>query len=147
MKSWAARYGLVLGTIIENWPSQAELDLILVQLEARSEKDSPPSVTDSEFTNSTLSSVIDFESTDSTTRAWLIAPLSELDFSVRAQNIFANLGLRTVGDLVACSEADLRRAGNCGRTDTERDQPILSTSPTEVGYYNQKLEFQDILSR
>ena len=34
LKSWAARHGLVLGTIIENWPSKAELDLLLVQQEA-----------------------------------------------------------------------------------------------------------------
>jgi DNA-directed RNA polymerase subunit alpha len=101
LKSWAAGHGLILGTVIENWPSRTELN---------------PSVDGRAVAaKSTPLNVIDFRSIDATIRAWLIAPLSELNFSVRAQNIFKALGLNTVGDLVTCSESDLRSAGNCGQ--------------------------------
>jgi len=141
LKSWAASHGLALGTTIENWPlegepppqqkakskkhmlpspREGELSVLLAQQKADSKKDSPPSV-------------IDFESADLAARAWLIAPLSELDFSVRAQNVFLNLGLRTVGDLVACTEADFRHARNCGRRTLREINLFLAPRQLRLG--------------
>ncbi len=39
----------------------------------------------------------------------------ELEWTVRAQRIFRREGIRTTGDLVALSRADLRRFKNLGR--------------------------------
>jgi len=58
---------------------------------------------------------IDFDAVDKSTKAWLIEDLGDLDFSVRAQNIFIQLGLKTVADLIMCTEPDILRTPGCGR--------------------------------
>ena len=65
-------------------------------------------------------SELDFECADDQTRSWIVTPLSELDLSVRAKNVLANLGLKKIGDLIACSKEELRSVPHCG-TKTVRE--------------------------
>jgi Bacterial RNA polymerase, alpha chain C terminal domain len=69
---------------------------------------------------------IDFAAADESTKQCLIENLTELDFSVRAQNIFIALGLRTVADLVQCTESDFFSTWNCGRKTVREIRAFLS---------------------
>lgn len=51
--------------------------------------------------------------------------IDNIDFSVRAKNILLNIGVKTIGDVVALERIDLLRAPNCGvRTVEEIEQEL-----------------------
>jgi len=62
-----------------------------------------------------MSTEIEFEQAGKEIKAWLVEELKELDFSVRAQNVFTAHNLKSVADLIEFTEADLFRMPNCGR--------------------------------
>lgn len=59
------------------------------------------------------------------TAADLARPLASLPFSVRAANCFAFAGLRSVGDLIQCCEADLLAVRNLGQTTVTEIKQVL----------------------
>jgi hypothetical protein len=114
MRSLASQFGLALGTVVQNWPAD-RLDELGDWAGA-------------EVTHANASAAqIDFKAADEGTQAWLIEELRELDFSVRAQNIFIGLGLKTVADLNQCTESDLLRTLNCGRKTVNEIKVFLSS--------------------
>jgi hypothetical protein len=113
IRNLASRFGLALGTVVHNWPAD-RLDELTASDTAAT--DNPGDLAGAEVTQARASAAeIDFEAADDGTKAWLVEELQELDFSVRAQNVFIALGLKTVADVIQCTESDLLRAQNCGR--------------------------------
>jgi hypothetical protein len=119
IRNLASQFGLSLGIVIQNWPADRIDELALDnpgdQAGAKVIQDLSPATE------------IDFETTDEGTKAWLIEELRELDFSARAQNIFVSLRLKTVADLVQCTESELLRMRNCGRKTVNEIKLFLSS--------------------
>jgi len=64
--------------------------------------------------------------TDLALRERLALPISDLDLSVRASNCLESEGVRTIGDLVRLSEADLLALKNFGKTSLREVRQKLS---------------------
>ena len=58
---------------------------------------------------------------------YLALPVTDLGFSVRTSNCFANLHIRTVADLLEYSEAELLRTENFGRKSLNETKEVLGT--------------------
>ena len=117
IKALASQFGLTLGTSIQNWPDGDALDPLDADINQlpRSVSQRPIPIVE-----------IDFDHVDKQTRAWLVEELKELDFSVRSQNVFAVIGLKTVSDLIECSKTTLSHTPNCGRRTLEEIESFLS---------------------
>lgn len=59
--------------------------------------------------------------------------VDELEISVRAAQCFNNLGIRTVGQLAATTEAELLRSPNFGRKSLNELKEILDGLGVELG--------------
>ena len=60
-------------------------------------------------------------------------PIDELEISVRTYNCIKNLGIRTVGQLAATTEAELLRIQNFGRTSLREVKEVLSNLGVQLG--------------
>lgn len=124
IKGLASRFGLALGTVIQNWPLDRLEELSAF---APTDLDGRGDWSGAEVVQSpSSSSEMDFEDADERTKAWLIEELKEFDFSVRAQNVFASLELKTVADLIQRTETDFWRTQNCGRKTLHEVKEFLS---------------------
>lgn len=59
--------------------------------------------------------------------------VDELELSIRAANCLKNIGVRTVGQLAATTEAELLRTQNFGRKSLKEIKEILNVLGVELG--------------
>jgi DNA-directed RNA polymerase subunit alpha len=73
----------------------------------------------------------------------LDTPISDFELSVRSRNCFKKMGIKTIGDLMRITEAELLSYKNFGETSLKEIKVILETKGLELGLALEEQQLED----